>query len=109
MLIPSKYLTEEIKREYQINNLQHNDSYVYCKIQNGMYGLKQAVCFAYKHLVKKVKMDTHHLSKHQIYGITPQQEQNFVCALTTFALSTFPPTTEIISTKHSEKTMISRS
>ena len=54
MRIHSKYFTEDIKSKYNINNLQYDDGYVYCKIQKGMYGLKQAARLAYEQLVKNL-------------------------------------------------------
>ena len=61
-----------------------NDSYVYCKINKGMYCLKLAAHFAYDDLVE-------HLSKYRyqpdticqnIFGHTKQEKQNSIYVLT---------------------------
>ena len=41
MKIPEKFLTQDIIAKYGLRNKIHK-GYVYCKIEKGMYGLKQA-------------------------------------------------------------------
>ena len=55
MRIHSKYFPPEMKELYNIDNIIACDSYVYVKTKQAMYGLKQAVILAYKHLVTKLK------------------------------------------------------
>ena len=42
MKIHRKYFFDDIKKQYNIDSLIHHDEYVYCQINKGMYGLKQA-------------------------------------------------------------------
>ena len=51
MRVHSKYFFEDIRQEYDIDELTADDGYVYIKIKKGMYGLKQAALLAYNHLV----------------------------------------------------------
>ena len=55
--IHSRYFLDDIRRQYDIDNLIAPDGYVYCKIKRGMYGLKQAAKLARDQLVQ-------HLAKH---------------------------------------------
>jgi hypothetical protein len=55
MRIHSKYFLDDMREQYDINNLIDADGYVYVKIKKGMYGLKQAAILAYKHLVNILK------------------------------------------------------
>ena len=50
MKIHEKYFLADIREQYSIDKLVHVDSYVYCKIKKGMYGLKQAARLAYEKL-----------------------------------------------------------
>ena len=53
MRIHHRYITEEIKREYNADSYLENDGFLYCKIKRGMYaGLNQAARLAYD-LIKK--------------------------------------------------------
>ena len=51
MRIHSRYFLEDIRQQYNIDELINEDGYVYVMIKKGMYGLKQAAILAYKHLV----------------------------------------------------------
>ena len=53
--IYSKYLFEEIRIKYNINELIAPDSYVYCRVKRGLYGLKQAAKLAREQLIKHLK------------------------------------------------------
>lgn len=52
MRIHSRYLKIYIRDLYNLHNKIHADGYVYCEIQLGMYGLKQAAILAYN-LIKE--------------------------------------------------------
>ena len=52
MRIHSRYFLDDIRKQYNIEELINEDGYVYVMIKKGMYGLKQqAAILAYKHLV----------------------------------------------------------
>jgi hypothetical protein len=55
MQIHECYFVNNICKQYNIEHLIEEDGYVYVKIKKGMYGLKQAVILAYKHLITKLK------------------------------------------------------
>ena len=48
MRIHSRYFDKEIRNLYNLHDKINQDGYVYCEIQLGMYGLKQAAILAYK-------------------------------------------------------------
>ena len=50
MRIHSQYFDDEIRKLYDIDPIIAEDGYVYCEIQHGMYGLKQAAILAYQQL-----------------------------------------------------------
>ena len=52
--IHSKYFSKEFLQEYKIDNLPDADGYMYCQIDKGMYGLKQAAILAYTQLEKRL-------------------------------------------------------
>ena len=41
-----RYFTAELRREYDIDNIADKDGYLYCRIEKGRYGLKEAGCVA---------------------------------------------------------------
>ncbi len=43
-------IPEEIMEEYKLHEIVTDNSYVYCKIRKGMYGLPQAELIAQEHL-----------------------------------------------------------
>ena len=53
--IHSRYLSTEFKKEYELGNMIDSDGYIYCQINKGMYGLKQAAILAYKLLVERLE------------------------------------------------------
>ena len=61
MKIRGKYFFEDIREQYNINDLESEEGYVYCKIKKGCYGLKQAEKLAREQLVE-------HLAQ---YGYAP--------------------------------------
>ena len=61
MRIHSKYFTPKFCDVYKLHNKINSDGYVYCIIQRGMYGLKQAAILAYQQLVKKLQLFGYHL------------------------------------------------
>ena len=63
MKIHSKYFDDSLRKKYNLNNLISTDNYVYCQIDKGMYGLKQAARLAHDDLVL-------HLAK---YGYHPDK------------------------------------
>ena len=50
MRIHSRYFDDEFRKLYNITPIIAEDGYVYCEIQRGMYGLKQAAILAYNQL-----------------------------------------------------------
>ena len=46
MRIHSQYFDKEIRYLYKLHDKLNSDGYVYCEIQLGMYGLKQAAILA---------------------------------------------------------------
>jgi len=57
MRIHSKYFNDEMRKLYNIDPIIAEDGFVYCEIQRGMYGLKQAAILAYQQL--KVNLERH--------------------------------------------------
>ena len=55
MKIHSKYFLEDIRNKYNIINIVHTDGYIYCRINCGMYVLKQAARLAYDSLKQHLK------------------------------------------------------
>ena len=51
MKIQGKYFLEDIRAQYDIDNIVADDGYVYCRINRGMYGLKQAAKLARDQLI----------------------------------------------------------
>ena len=47
-----RYLSSDFCTEYNLDSLIDLDEYVYCQINKGVYGLKQAAILAYKLLVQ---------------------------------------------------------
>ena len=50
MKILYKYFPVDIKKQYNLDSILRADGYIYCKINKGMYGLKQAAVLAYNKL-----------------------------------------------------------
>ena len=63
MRIHKRYFDEDFRKLFTITPIIAEDGYVYCEIQRGMYGLKQAAILAYNQLKDN-------LSKHGYYPIT---------------------------------------
>ena len=53
MKTPLKYIPPDIINKYNLQSKFHN-GYIYCDINKGMYGLKQAALLAYNFLVKNL-------------------------------------------------------
>ena len=51
----SRYFPSEFRDLYKLHNKSNPDGYVYCVIQRGMYGIKQAAILAYQQLVQILK------------------------------------------------------
>jgi len=62
--IPSKWIPEEIRSQYNLYNLLGNDGFVYCEVRKGMYGLKQAARLAFDRLVIKLAPFGYHPVPH---------------------------------------------
>ena len=60
MRINQKYITKEIEDEYNTKDLVAPDGYIYCKINRGMYGLKQAARLAYELIKKRLAPHGYH-------------------------------------------------
>ena len=54
MCIHGRYLFDEIRDKYNINDIIADDGYVYCKIIKGMYGLKEAAMLAREKIIKEL-------------------------------------------------------
>ena len=54
MCFHSKYFTEELQQEYNLNTIMDDGGYVYCEIQKVMYGLKETGCVAFQNLVNNL-------------------------------------------------------
>ena len=46
MRIHVKHFPQDIRDQYNINNIVHTNNFVYIRINKGMYGLKQAAVLA---------------------------------------------------------------
>ena len=57
MRIKAKYFSQDFREKYNLHQKNNKDGFIYCIIQRGMYGLKQAAILAYKQLVKNLKKD----------------------------------------------------
>ena len=75
--IHSKCLSADLRKEYQLDDMINGDGYVYCQINKGMYGLKQAAILAYRLLVQRLSAKGYHpipltngLFKHQTRATT---------------------------------------
>ena len=55
MRIHIKHFPQDIRDQYNINNIVHTNNFVYIRINKGMYGLKQAAVLAYQNLVHVMK------------------------------------------------------
>jgi hypothetical protein len=56
-------IPEEIIKEYKMHEIVMEDSYVYCKIQKGIYGLPQAGVIAQELLQERLAKVGYHQSK----------------------------------------------
>ena len=56
MKIPLRWFPQYIIDKYKIMSLVEKDGFAYVDIRKGMYGLKQADCIAFDHLVKLLKL-----------------------------------------------------
>ena len=55
MRIHSRYFDQQFRNLYNLHDKIDRDGYVYCEIQLGMYGLKQAAILAYNLIKKRLK------------------------------------------------------
>ena len=53
--IHSKYFFEDIRQKYNIDSIINKDGYVYCRVNRGLYGLKQAAKLAREQLIKHLE------------------------------------------------------
>ena len=51
MKIHGKYFFDDIRQQYDIDNIIDSDGYVHCKIVKGMYGLKQAAMLGRQNII----------------------------------------------------------
>ena len=63
MKIPLNFITAEIMKKYNINDITSN-GYVYIEIRKAMYGLKEAGIIAYQLLVKNLAPHGYHPCTH---------------------------------------------
>ena len=62
MIIPSEYSPPDIRARYHIDEIIAEDGYIFIKIFNGMYVLKQAAIISYNYLIS-------HMEKHGYYPV----------------------------------------
>ena len=75
MRIHSKYFDKEFRLLYDIDKKIADDGYVYCEIQKGMYGLKQAAILAYKLIVERLAPFGYYLFRLSMaYGNTKREK-----------------------------------
>ena len=55
MRVPIRFIPEDIRQQYNIDNIVSDDGYVYVCIEKGMYGLKNAAILAYDNLKTQLK------------------------------------------------------
>ena len=67
MRLAYKYIPEDIRQLYNLNDKVAEDGYIYVKIKRGMYGLKQAAILAHEQLVKNLEP----------FGYSPIPNTNF--------------------------------
>ena len=48
MCMYNKYFNNELNLLYQIDDILTDSGYIYCEIQRGIYGLKEASILAYR-------------------------------------------------------------
>ena len=65
MKIPLTRFPADIIDKYELHSKVHH-GFIYCKIKQGMYGLRQAVLLAYNHLVKCLAPHGYQPMKHTI-------------------------------------------
>ena len=65
MIIPQKYIPPDVINKYNLQSKFHN-GYIYCEINKGIYGLKQAALLAYNFLVTNLEPYRYHLIAHTI-------------------------------------------
>ena len=53
--IHKRYFLQQFIVQYKLKDLINKDGYIFCQINRGMYGLKQAAILAYKQLVKRLQ------------------------------------------------------
>ena len=81
MRIHKKHLPQDIVKRHNLETKLHYDN-VYCKIKQGMYGLKQAAILAYNFL-KQLLMDMKQFLILMVYDVTKQEKLPFVYMLIT--------------------------
>ena len=97
MRIHSRYFLDDIRKQYNIEELIDEDGYVYVMIKKGMYGLKQAAIFAYKHLVTLLAPHGYRPCPNTLaYGNTTLNPPNSASASMTLVSSISLKTTLII-------------
>ena len=50
MKVPFNKFPKDIRQKYNLYDLVTPDGYIFCKIEKGMYGLKQAALLAYNYI-----------------------------------------------------------
>ena len=60
MRIHSKYFEQEFIELYKLQDRLDRNGYVYCEVQLGMYGLKQAAILAYKQIKERLEKKGYH-------------------------------------------------
>ena len=74
MRIHSKYFDNKFRTLHTLHDKVHDDGFVYCKIQLGMYGLKQAAILSYNLIKKRLAPEGYftQLKNQMVFGNTRQ-------------------------------------
>ena len=60
MRIHKTYFSKKIIELYKLQDQLYNDGYVYCEVQLGIHGLKQAAILAYKQKLDQRRICPHY-------------------------------------------------
>ena len=81
MRIHGKLFDNEFKTLYNLHDKTNEDGYVYCEIQVGMYGLKQAAIVSYTALGQQLVLAGYYPIK-ESNGLWRHEDQHTIFALT---------------------------
>ena len=81
MRIHGKYFDDEFKNLHNLHDKVNEDGYVYCEIQLGMYGLKQAAILSYNLIKKRLAPEGYYPIK-ESNGLWKHKSRRTIFALT---------------------------